>query len=447
MAVLDPIELDTSAALLVGDPPVDVDGGGRHDRAVSTGAALEAVLGDLPGAVRTAGIAEADAPGLSRLLALIRDAQQALEAAVVRIGVRADQLAERGAAAPARETLLGRGRVRARTARTEASRVDLLRRMPGAAEAVAACAVGGAQLDSLARRTGRLTPAEWARLDADRLITDAARLPADTFDAAVARTVEGLVAERELATEEEQRAASELRHWIDPRTGMGRFSGQLDPERYEAVVSAIDHHTAALAATADRPTARSAGLAAEALVELVTCSGIRRAHLPHVTVVVDERTLRTGTHDRSIRQTGDGHELSDAAVARLCCEAVLRRVTTDRRGVPIDVGRRHRTATDAQWAAIRAVYSSCGWRGCDRVLSHCQLHHIRPWGSGGATDLANLVPLCSHHHHAVHEGRWTVRLRPNRALVITRPDGLHHSTSDPPTRRPTIAASRYLTTP
>jgi hypothetical protein len=111
-------------------------------------------------------------------------------------------------------------------------------------------------------------------------------------------------------------------------------------------------------------------------------------------------------------------------------------VVVDEHDQPLSVGRRHRTATDAQWAALRTVYRSCAWDGCDRPLNHCQAHHITEWNRGGPTDLANLVPLCTHHHHLVHEGRWRIKLLPNRSLHITRPDGRDHATTSPPTRTP-----------
>ena len=33
------------------------------------------------------------------------------------------------------------------------------------------------------------------------------------------------------------------------------------------------------------------------------------------------------------------------------------------------------------------------------------------------------MPLCSRHHHVVHEGGWTLKLALDRTLTITQPDG------------------------
>lgn len=381
----------------------------------------------LPGAAQAAPIESFEAGELEAALLVIRAAQAALSAVVVRIGRRADRLAETGQAAPAAELLLGRGRVRGRTARAEAKRVRLVDRLPSLSPLVVAGVFGPEQLDSLARVTDGLSDDELSLLDVDAVVADAARLPADTFDAAVKRAIVNLKRKHRPLTTDDKRTASEVRHWFDDNTGMGHLHAVLDPERYEAVATAVDQHTSALAAS-DRGTtiSKNANLAAAALVDLVTDSGARHHRHPHLTVVVD--------HHSGEAETGDGRPISPDAAARLSCDAIIQLVNLGRNGLPTNVGRKYRTATDAQWTAIRAFYSSCGWAGCSRALSHCQLHHIRPWQEGGATDLDNLIPLCSEHHHRVHEGRWTIRLLADRSLEIVRPDGVPHLTTPPPRR-------------
>ena len=47
----------------------------------------------------------------------------------------------------------------------------------------------------------------------------------------------------------------------------------------------------------------------------------------------------------------------------------------------------------------------------------CEIHHLRPWEHGGHTNLDNLVPLCSYHHHWVHEcGGGEPEILPDRTL-------------------------------
>ncbi len=66
-------------------------------------------------------------------------------------------------------------------------------------------------------------------------------------------------------------------------------------------------------------------------------------------------------------------------------------------------------------------------RGVKRHVKRtpCEPHHIEYWENGGRTDLSNLVPLCSRHHHAAHEGGWKLKLDPaTRELTVrTSRDG------------------------
>ncbi len=374
---------------------------------------------------------------LRSLLRSVRLAQRRLDGLVVAIGTRADALAAEGRSAPASEVLLGDGPVRGATARREAARMQAVSAIPGLADAMAAGRVGVDHVDSILRQTKSLTEDERNALDHSHVLAEASRLPADTFDSALKGAIEQVSPDARLRDHRAKRTASGFRHWFDHRSGMGHFSGQLDPERYEAFTTAIEQHATSLASRSDEETPRSASLAAQALVELVCSSGERRWHLPHLVVVTDHETLRSGWHNASIAQTSNGHDLPPESISRLACEATIRRVTVGD-DKPLGTGRRYRTATEAQWDAIRTLHSSCAWPGCDRPLSWCQMHHILEWERGGQGDIDNLVPLCNQHHHAVHEGNWTIALRSQRQLDIWRPDGRFQTSSDPPTRKPPI---------
>jgi hypothetical protein len=53
------------------------------------------------------------------------------------------------------------------------------------------------------------------------------------------------------------------------------------------------------------------------------------------------------------------------------------------------------------------------------------------WEHGGSTDLSNLLPVCSRHHHAIHDHRWTWSLDAARTLTITRPENTTTITAPP----------------
>ena len=394
-------------------------------------------------AVSVVGLSEA---ALREVLGLTARLRGGLDALDFRVAAEADRLAAQGCSAPAEELLADGGRLRPHTALRQAARSRVVADVAGLSKAVGSGEVGGDHVDSLAQRLKKLSVEERSRIDDARLVDRAKRMPADRFDRAVKAEVDRVRSDHGLTDTLEKRRASEFNHWFDHKTGMGKFSGQLDPERYEALTTAVDQHVATLAASvgaqssAERIT-KDSTLAAAALAELVCTSPERSRNVPHITIVVDYETLAGGGHDDTTCRTANGHGVPPETVARLACDSVLRKVVLDERQIPISVGRKYRTATDAQWAAISSVHSTCGWPGCDRPLSWCQLHHIKEWNDGGGTDLDNLVPLCSTHHHRVHEGKWTIQLKTandvttDRTLQIWKPNGQPLSARpDPPNR-------------
>lgn len=372
-----------------------------------------------------------DATGLRHVMAEARSTERLLAAVVVELGRRAREMAEVGQAGDPTEPLLDQGQVSASRARTEARRADVAAALPELGEALAEGAVGPEHLDAVARASRGLDPSEQIALHQRErdLLAAARRMPVDAFNRHLRRQVDQIRNDHGLERALDQRARSTFRAWTGT-DGMGHFSGDLDLERFAVLTGAIDRQMASLASSSDGDVSKDGNLAATALMDLVA-HGNGRQGRAHITLVADEETARSGPHEKSVCQTGDGVDLPPHTLDRFACDAVIRRVVLDHDGVPVDVGRRYRTATDAQWHALRTMYSACAWIGCDRPISWCQAHHVREWERGGATNLDNLVPLCSVHHHRVHEGCWTIRVLPDRTLRILRPDGQHHADARP----------------
>ena len=410
------------------------------------------VLSSWPSVLSSVDVSGWSTEEVERALSQGRLVQRCLDGLIARLGARLDQLAGDGRSATARDVLRGSGTVGSRQADRDARRSETAAAIPSLGRALSIGAISGEHVDTVGRYHRRLDDDERDQLDLDQVSRQAERLPPETFDRWMRRHVDAMKGDHGLSEAVARRDSSEFRHWFDERSGMGRFAGTLDAERYETLCNRIEHRMTTLAAEADEPTSKNAALAAEALVDLIAGDGSGRSGIPSITVIVDERTLRSGPHTESIRQTENGHDLPPETVARLCCDATLRRIVLDRRGLPIDVGRRHRTATDAQWAVLKALYTCCAWGSCSAPIAWCQAHHILEWEHGGPTDLDNLVPLCTRHHHLVHEGRWRVRLLDDRTLRINRPDGGHHAdvppvgrspgSLDPPPAAPSLVASR-----
>jgi hypothetical protein len=48
---------------------------------------------------------------------------------------------------------------------------------------------------------------------------------------------------------------------------------------------------------------------------------------------------------------------------------------------------------------------------------------MQHWTNGGATDAANLMGVCWHHHHLLHEGGWNATGNADGQITITSPYG------------------------
>jgi len=116
---------------------------------------------------------------------------------------------------------------------------------------------------------------------------------------------------------------------------------------------------------------------------------------------------------------------------RLACDAMLTEATLGPDSALLNLGRSHRTATDAQRKALLVRDQCCTFPGCDRPATWCQAHHITWWEHHGPTDLNNLALLCTKHHHLVHEGGWRLTRAPNGHLEFRRPDGTMLTTNRP----------------
>ncbi len=154
-----------------------------------------------------------------------------------------------------------------------------------------------------------------------------------------------------------------------------------------------------------------------------------------VIVLIDLETLLSGLHERSVIGNGHGIDLPVESYRRMACQHAIIPIVLDSDGVVLDMGRATRLATRSQRRALIAMYDTCAVPGCCVNSRHCQPHHIRWWRNNGFTDIDNLIPLCSRHHHAAHEGGWQLHLGPNRSLTITYPDGTIQTTGPPSRER------------
>ena len=240
---------------------------------------------------------------------------------------------------------------------------------------------------------------------------------------------------------ERQRRDTRLSSWTDG-DGMVCIRGRFDPVTGRALLGRIDNAVAALFAEAvpdtcpSDPVGKQHHLNALALARLAEGAAPASGR-PEFIAVIDTSSSDGGGGPQV--DWGIPIEVPHRVLAELVDDAAVH-VVVVRNGIvlhapgELDLGRSTRLANRAQRRALRAMYATCAIPGCEVRFDRCKIHHIVWWRNGGRTDLANLLPVCTHHHSKIHDAGWNIELGPNRELTIRFPDGTVHNTG-PPTRR------------
>ena len=279
--------------------------------------------------------------------------------------------------------------------------------MPEVHEALAAGTLSAGHADAIARAANRLDAEERVELaaQAPSLVEQAATTSVDAFARKVRDLARRLSRDEGLRHHEKLRSQRTVKRWMD-REGMCHTQISLDPEADARLSAAFDAAVAAEKAKPDNGRTFDQ-LKADAFMTMITVdTGPRRPAAGRDLVLVDLETLRTGLHEASICETYDGQPLPPATVRRLACEADIIPIVLAGDGRVVDIGRAKRLATADQRRALRAMHQSCAAAACPVRFGDCDIHHLKEWKEGGATNLENLIPLCSKHHHLIHEGQW-----------------------------------------
>jgi hypothetical protein len=104
----------------------------------------------------------------------------------------------------------------------------------------------------------------------------------------------------------------------------------------------------------------------------------------------------------------NGPHVTAVTSRRIACDCSTTVITEDQDGEPLNIGRRSRTIPPPMRRALKARDGGCRFPGCTNH-KFVDGHHIIHWADGGETSLDNLVLLCRHHHHLVHEGGFDCR--------------------------------------
>lgn len=242
------------------------------------------------------------------------------------------------------------------------------------------------------------------------------------------------IAEAELARQleaEEARARDKATLRIQPLGhGRTRISGVLPDSAAHRLASYLDAYTSprhrdgssggGMVDELDRiPLRRRRAHAFIALLEQLdpTTLPVHGGDATTLIVTIGLDQLRADLATAAILGAGD---LSAEEARRLACTATILPAVLDGAGHVLDLGRGQRLFTSAQRKALRLRDVQCRAEGCTIPATWTEAHHLTPWSHGGATDLANAISLCAHHHHRVHDHRYDHERQPNGDLRFHR---------------------------
>lgn len=313
---------------------------------------------------------------------------------------------------------------------------------PALGAALASGTVTGSHLDAVSRGLRLVGVEREAFLEkVPELIDSASHMTVGDFSALVTRTARGLVRDDGMATFEHQRRSTFLKMWNDAE-GMLQVRGAFDPLSAATLQSRLAAEVEARFHDGDKecpvvvhpwvePNDHRRALSLVALLGRDVHDSGSSSSRVDVVVHVDLDTLTSGLREGSTHRTVFGADLPVSTIRRLACNADIIPVVLNGDGVPLDVGRAKRLATAGQRRALEAAHDTCAMPECTVAFHHCQIHHIDYWESGGPTDFGNMVPLCSRHHHQVHDGGWRIVLEPGTRVLSVEPPRLEPRSPQP----------------
>jgi hypothetical protein len=201
------------------------------------------------------------------------------------------------------------------------------------------------------------------------------------------------------------------------------ISIQLPPDSYAETKTAIEAQAKEIPSDGETPWDQRC---CDAFMEKIRSSwGTNTTASPYFVVVHAPLAALVDDADESTELAGEleHHGLIDCdMVRRIACDATIAVGVDDDVGHTMYEGRARRFPTQSQRREVMRRDRHCRFPGCTNV-TFTNVHHIKPWGSGGRTDLENLVLTCLHHHGLVHRKGWTMSGNANEELTIVGPNG------------------------
>ena len=203
---------------------------------------------------------------------------------------------------------------------------------------------------------------------------------------------------------EKQKSRRTARAFLSRETGMFVLSGEFDPTTGAHIDTVLAAKVKELWNAENPKTRRTPQQRmADALAELILEPEKGKAKGIALMVVADYDVINQELVNARL---ADGTRIPMDELVRLACDAellpgVFRAATQE-----MNLGRKRRTASDIQRAAL--IYRDKECIGCGASAHRCFAHHVQFWSNGGPTDFGNLVLVCNDCHHGIHDGGWEV---------------------------------------
>ena len=215
-----------------------------------------------------------------------------------------------------------------------------------------------------------------------------------------------------------QRKNRKARIFESPDSGMFVLSGEFDQITGARIATALTAKERKLWHREDPKARRTPQQRmADALAELI-CepAGDGKSAGTDLLVIADFDVIKQQLDNPRL---ADGSAIPIVELHRLALEANLLPSIFDTKSQQMWLGRKQRTASEAQRVALIARDQHC--IGCGANPLWCRAHHIIWWSKNGPTDVDNLVLVCDDCHHKIHDHGWTVTQHPQTGKYQLKP--------------------------
>ena len=270
-------------------------------------------------------------------------------------------------------------------------------------------------------------------IDESVLVQAANTQPFDEFARTVKRHQQDVADDDGQSLLDRQRKNRKARIFESSDSGMFVLTGEFDQITGARIATALTAKERQLWHREDpKKRATPQQRMADALTELI-CepAGDGKSAGTDLLVIADFDVIKQQLDNPRL---ADGSAIPIVELHRLALEANLLPSIFDTKAQDMWLGRKQRTASEAQRVALIARDQHC--IGCGANPLWCRAHHIIWWSKNGPTDVDNLVLVCDDCHHKIHDHGWQVYKHPNTGKYkLKPPNPTNPATAVMPSRR------------